>query len=100
MKINNEKIVLLFLILHPWLDVLATVLPHLYLHIIVRGIFLLYCGVYLLKNSKTRKITVLLGLSMLVFLVYHYYILTFPLFSVCNSIIICSLLFCSSLLIK
>lgn len=86
MKINNEKIVLLFLILHPLLDVLATVLPHLYLHIIVRGIFLLYCGVYLLKNSKTRKITVLLGLSMLVFLVYHYYILTFPLFSVCNSI--------------
>lgn len=86
MKINNEKMVLLFILLQPWLDAFATTLPNLYLHIVIRGMFLLYISVFLLKNSKTRKITLLLGLSMGVFLIYHYYFLKFPLFSVCNSI--------------
>ena len=86
MKNNCEKFIVFFLLLQPFLDVLSVVFPKLYMHVLVRGLFLVYVVFYLFKSSKYKKEVIFLCLSMIPFFVYHYMFLKFPLFSVLNSI--------------
>lgn len=86
MKNKYEKFIILFLLLQPFLDVVSVVLPQLYIHVAVRGIFLLYTILYLIKKENYKKETFFLCFSMIPFFVYHYWFLKFSLFSVCNSI--------------
>ena len=77
MIILKEKVIIIFLLLQPFLDVLAGSNILNKVHLIIRGLFFLYCFFYIIKEKKKRKTTIFLTTIMFIYFcsylfLYHY----------------------------
>lgn len=77
MTFLKEKITIIFFLLQPFLDVLAGLNILNGIHLIIRGLFFLYCFYDLIKEKKNNKIIILLTTIMFIYFCsylsfYHY----------------------------
>ena len=77
----NKKLIPIFIVIQPILDMLVVLTPKLQISTIVRGMFLIYMIIFLLKHLKTRKLTIILLTSMLIYILYNSIYLTTSLVS-------------------
>lgn len=72
----NEKLIPIFIIIQPILDMLVVLTPRLQISTVIRGLFFMYMLFFLLKYLKTRKLTIVLLISMIIYILYNSIYLT------------------------
>jgi len=82
----NEKLIPIFIVIQPILDMLVVLTPKLQVSTIIRGLFLIYMIIFLLKHLKTRKVTIFLLISMIVYILYNSIYLTTSLILTTSSV--------------
>lgn len=82
----NQKLIPLFLLIQPILDIFVVLFPNFLISTIVRGLFLSYIIITLLISTKTRKITIITILLMFLYFLYNYLSLQQSLMQNCTMI--------------